>query len=310
MPLETVDGLRPPLEGFPYLAGADLFPFDSNVLGYSSTNAWWLADACFLVYGDAPFVEAALEQTALPGQGFRLDWLGTPDDNRGMVLANDDALIVVFRGTRLQVHTVLDTAEVVLINQNDFWTDSQFLPASDRAGGHVHSGFLQAFAEISDRLDAIVAAKRPGQKLWLTGHSLGGALATLAMAHLGPDAVQGMYTYGSPRVGDAAFVSTLPDPSLCRLVHREDWVTTVPPESLGYVHVGPALPVLGGPPRSLWTDLSTGAVELTRALATMVRELRVNQGDLPFKIGGLADHAPIYYATLLWNVLVDQAQER
>jgi triacylglycerol lipase len=308
LPPETVEGLRPPRDGFPYFAHSNRLPFLPDISGYSATNAWWLADACFLVYGDAAFVEDALEQTPLPGQGFRLDWLGTPDDNRGMALKSDSAVIVIFRGTRLQVHTLLDAAEVVLINQDDLWTDSQFLPAVHQAGGRVHSGFLKAFAEVRDRLDAIVRAKRPGQKLWLAGHSLGGALATLAAAHLGRDAVQGLYTYGCPRVGDAAFAGVLPERSHCRFVHRDDWVTTVPPEFLGYVHAGTPQPVPGGPPRNFWGDVTGGAEGFARALPAMARELRLSVGELPFKVAGLADHAPIYYATLLWNVLVDRVQ--
>jgi hypothetical protein len=42
-------------------------------------------------------------------------------------------------------------------------------------------------------------------------------------------------------------------------------------------------------------------------MSAMARELRVSVGDLPIKVGGLADHAPIYYATLLWNVLAERA---
>src|SRR5262245_11480134 len=169
LPTETVDGLRPPLDGFPYFADADTYPFRPEVSGYSAVNAWWLADACFLVYGDAAFIKAALKASPLPAQGFTVDWLGTADDNRGMVLRNDTALVVVFRGTRVQTHNVLDAAEVVLINQDDLWTDAQILPAANEAGGHVHSGFLKAFKEVSDALDAVVAARQPGQKLWLAG---------------------------------------------------------------------------------------------------------------------------------------------
>jgi triacylglycerol lipase len=310
LPPETVEGLRPPRDGFSYFEHANRFPFLPDISGFSAANASWLADACLLVYGDAAFIEKALVQTLMPEQGFRLGWLGTPDDNRGMILTSDSAVIVVFRGTRLQVRTLLDVAEVVLINQNDLWTDSRFLPAVHQAGGRVHSGFLKAFAEISDRLDAVVRARQPGQQLWLAGHSLGGALATLAAAHIGRDAVQGLYTYGCPRVGDAAFASVLPERSHYRFVHRGDWVATVPPEFLGYVHAGTPQQVPGSPPREYWGDFTRGTGEFAKALVAMARELRVSVGELPFKVAGLADHAPIYYATLLWNALADTAQER
>ena len=58
-PVETIDGLRPPRAGFPYFAHADHFPFEPGAVAVSPVNAWWLADASFLVYGDADFVEDA-----------------------------------------------------------------------------------------------------------------------------------------------------------------------------------------------------------------------------------------------------------
>ena len=66
---ESVEGLRPPREGFPYFAHADRFPFLPEISDYSAANAWWLADACFLVYGDATFIENALGAVALARTG-------------------------------------------------------------------------------------------------------------------------------------------------------------------------------------------------------------------------------------------------
>ena len=303
MPVETLSGLRPPLAGFPYFAHADELPFQPDATSASDVNAWWLADASFLVYGTATFMEQALLASPLPALGFRLEWLGTPDNNRGMVLSSDTAIVVAFRGTRLQVHSLLDAAEVVLLNQNDLWIDGQFFPSVHRAGGKAHAGFMKAFTEISDRLDAIVEARRPGQALWLTGHSMGGALATLAAAHLGRDAVQGLYTYGCPRVGDKAFASVLPVTSHLRFVHRDDWVPTMPPEFLGYVHAGTLRLVTGSPSRNLLDDFTTGLKDLASALQTMAAESSFKADSLPFKLAGLADHMPVYYATLLWNAL-------
>jgi hypothetical protein len=304
LPPETIEGLSPPLRGFPYFAYADRFAFEHDATRPSAANAWWLADASFLVYGAAPFVEEVFQCSPLPHQGFRLEWLGTPDDNRGMVLANERALVIVFRGTRVETHAPHAWAEFVSLNPADFWSDSQFLLTKHAIAGRVHSGFLGAFAQMSDQLDAIVRARRPEQSIWLTGHSLGGALATLAAAHLGRDAIQGLYTYGCPRVGDAAFADILPQESHVRFVHRDDWVTTVPPEVLGYVHAGAHHQVPGSDPRSVLEDLTSAAESLRSAMAGMLRELRFSTGSLPFTVARLADHAPVYYATLLWNALV------
>ena len=222
-----------------------------------------------------------------------------------MILLDDASLVVVFRGTRLHVHTLMDVAELVIINQSDLWIDSLFLPSVCQVGGRVHSGFLRAFGDISGELDAIWQTKAGGRKVWLAGHSLGGALATLAVAHLGRDAVQGLYTYGCPRVGDAKFTSVLPEMSHFRYVHRADWVAVQPPEFLGFVHAGTVRTVSGAPPRSFWDDVKRGARGLNRAVAAMANELHLKVGDLPFTVTGLADHMPIHYATHLWNALLD-----
>ena len=304
-PSETVGGLRPPLPGFPFFAHADRFPFESRATAYSAANAWWLADASFLVYGTASFIEDVLHHSALPSQGFQLDWLGTRDENRGMILSNDATLVIVFRGTRLQVRTLFDLVEIVLIDEDDLWIDSQFLPTVCRAGGHVHHGFLTAYADISDEVNTVVQAQRPGQALWLTGHSMGGALATLAAAHFGAPTIQGIYTYGCPRVGDTAFVNALPRESYYRFVHRDDWVCTLPPDLLGYGHGGTLRQLPGSGPRRFWDDLLSGVGGLEGAVNSLANRLRLDIDQLPFKIAGLADHAPIYYATILWNALVD-----
>ena len=68
LPEETVNGLRPPLPGYPFFAHADRFRFQPNVQTYWPVNAWWLADASFLVYGSADFIEAAVTNSPLPEQ--------------------------------------------------------------------------------------------------------------------------------------------------------------------------------------------------------------------------------------------------
>ncbi len=82
--------------------------------------------------------------------------------------------------------------------------------------------------------------------IWITGHSLGAALATLACARLEMEEeleVQGLYTYGSPRVGDRefarAFEQACPGRAF-RFVHNNDVVTRVPAgvKLLPYKHVG------------------------------------------------------------------------
>jgi triacylglycerol lipase len=306
LPDETIEGLRPPARGFPYFQHADQLTFDVSTTDYSAVNAWWLADASLLVYGDAVFVEQVYLASPLPHLGWQLGWVGSPENNRGMVLYHDTAVVVVFRGTRLDRHQPFTALEFVMINQDDLWTDSQFLLTTCEAGGRVHAGFAQVFREISSDIDTIVQRRRPGQRLFLAGHSLGGALATLAAAHIDPNDITAVYTYGSPRIGDSVFAANLPSDRYFRCVYGQDWVATVPPDFLGYVHAGQLQNVSGGPVRNFWGDLMESTGELVSALRAMAQQQRLDIGELPFKISSLVQHAPVYYATLLWNMLVEQ----
>ena len=75
--------------------------------------------------------------------------------------------------------------------------------------GKVHSGFKDALHEIwTDLLATLKQFQDNQQTLWFCGHSLGGALATLAVAELignNKIEVNGLYTIGQPRVGDSKF---------------------------------------------------------------------------------------------------------
>src|SRR5262249_20582932 len=102
--------------------------------------------------------------------------------------------------------------------------------------GKVHRGFAQALDEFILWLRVHLKNDRSVQ---LTGHSRGGALATLAAQRLrdaGYDLLP-VYTFGAPRVGDAAFALSY-SPILHRVVHDDDPVPHVPSPLAGYRHVG------------------------------------------------------------------------
>lgn len=74
------------------------------------------------------------------------------------------------------------------------------------------------------------------KKLYITGHSLGGAMATIAASRL-KDKATCLYTYGSPRVGSRTFVKSFDVPHY-RHVNNNDVVVKVPFAFLGYRHHG------------------------------------------------------------------------
>lgn len=91
----------------------------------------------------------------------------------------------------------------------------------------------------------------PTADVLITGHSLGGALATLCFLDLRETLGVGvsfapLYIYGSPRVGNSAFAtySASRGVPVFRVVHHRDPVPHLPFESWGYVH----------PPREVFFD--------------------------------------------------------
>ncbi len=91
----------------------------------------------------------------------------------------------------------------------------------------VHNGFLTAFEVVKPRIKAELA-KVADYKLYITGHSLGGALALIATHELNSDAIAACYTFGSPKVGNSEFGEDI-KPPIYRVVNAADMVTRVPP---------------------------------------------------------------------------------
>jgi triacylglycerol lipase len=148
----------------------------------------------------------------------------------GIVAERDDATIVAFAGTD----------PVVLAN----WiSDLETKMTAD----HVATGFQTAARSILPSLKAALAKPAAaGKKLFITGHSLGGAIAHLIaerIADARASAVEAVYTIGCPRVGAKAFADAYNEklgPRTFRLVHGQDIVPSVAPDGLrfNFVHVG------------------------------------------------------------------------
>lgn len=198
----------------------------------------------------------------------------------GAFRPSDGLALVAFRGTQPDdFNDLLADVSLALVP----WQTGQ---------GQVHSGFAKAFGLVQPAIaDWLASACADRQSLLLTGHSLGAALASLAASVWRPNV---LITLGCPRVGDAAFVASLADLAVTRLVDCCDIVARLPPSSWGYAHPEPATlvthdgRVLAGPSAEVASeDRDLGRLQYLRQYAGRTGNVLLRE---------LADHAPINYA--------------
>ncbi len=156
-----------------------------------------------------------------------------------------DFSVIVFRGT--EVDQVPDIQSDALIAHKEM-----------KGMGMVHTGFSDGYEQISEGLLKILEERskfRP-LRLWISGHSLGAALATVMTADLmlrkergefKNVELVGNYNMGSPRIGDSVFAQNFDNYaekqkiSVVRFRNHADLVTGLPtgaPNTNGYWHVG------------------------------------------------------------------------
>lgn len=139
-----------------------------------------------------------------------------------------DCIVASFRGTSSLPDFITDI-NVHLEPEGEFY---------------AHGGFIKALDQVWDDLFFMIHmtyldTKKP---IYLTGHSLGGALAVLASCRLLELAMpHQVYTFGCPRVlsqGAAAWYQRYMGDLHHRYVNNNDVVPRVPPRLLGVSHVG------------------------------------------------------------------------
>ena len=240
-------------------------PFQLGTTSFDIGNAYSLAQVSSLAYKrfedndqdknkDRSFF---LKQVKAWGfdEYYFFDSRSIDEDGQGLILADSEKIIVAFRGT--------ETSQI-----QDVITDLK-LSQITRLGGKVHRGFFAAFyslwnSELRVWEGEQELIKKPGMKftlekllglkkrpIFVTGHSLGGAMAILGATACYQDLdvdqpMVSLYTYGQPRVGDEAFNQTLTQSvkAIFRVVNNNDVVARIPVDIvrrmslLDYKHAG------------------------------------------------------------------------
>src|SRR5215471_14982091 len=190
-------------------------------------NAHFLALASDLSYlSQAEGAEAFRSQLGLEA---RLISVG---NTQVYVATNNDHIVIAFRGTEspttidgLKDWLLTDAANLLIQPEGDLGTDF----AAAGVAARWHQGFMKALSCIWDPVTETVLAerKKSDRPIWITGHSLGGALALLAAWRFKRKFVpiHQIYTFGAPMVGNGetaeAIDRELPD-RIFRYVNDED----------------------------------------------------------------------------------------
>lgn len=140
----------------------------------------------------------------------------------GFVIESPKEVIIAFRGTSSTTNWISD----IIASQKTFQYTKEYCL--------THRGFTDIYSSARDEIYSVLSKMEQDKTLYITGHSLGGALATLCAVDLAANtdfSPPYLFTYGSPRVGDPAFANVCSTyvPNSYRIANPFDVVTYTPP---------------------------------------------------------------------------------
>jgi hypothetical protein len=293
-------------------------------------TAAWMADAAMLAYGRSGpelltherfssfFSRAGLTCETIG------EWSDTAHGTQAFFAYNGDFAVLSFRGTErndwtdslvdltiLPVRMNEDLPEPSTANKTMFHlglTDPLLNPLDHKEIG-VHAGFQLAlnvvWPDVRSKLHNYRAANGEAP-IFFTGHSLGAALATIAIARCEFRNLA-LFTFGSPRAGNKAFcekVREQADGGIYRFVDNQDLVTTAPPQDLFYSHTAGMMHIDGkgdisataGPER----PGELRAIAKCLSVAAIAAKDYVKEASPPPE---LVDHSPSRYCYFTWRAV-------
>lgn len=299
--------LLPPNMDYPYFERVRYTGFSHNKKSFSLENCCFLAEASFVAYNHPGFVKYAFYYAGF--ENFQ-PFIGEKVA-RCFAAWNKDALVLAFRGTEMKglrfVPGIIADLKISMVKEKN--------------GGLVHSGFSEVLDEIwkgKVNLKGFLDKRKkenPSLKIFLTGHSLGGALSLIAAARY-PEA-DCVYTFGCPRAGNREFGESI-KASVFRIVNNNDAITTLPPKRIiesrtgeTYSHFGKLkfIDSKGNLKESIKNKFSSGTKEeRERFFSLGFEELIFHLGKT--RSNDFVDHSPFYYAARLWNACHDMQKNK
>lgn len=182
---------------------------------------------------------------------------------------------------------------------NDILADLEIIKStwsSTKNTGFVHRGFKEEVDKVYADILQYVLQNGTNKKIWVTGHSLGAAMATQIAAKLIEDdcQIQCVYTFGSPRAGDADFASWC-DKHLThkRFINNNDIVPCIP-TVLRWRHSGQCNYI-----KSSGAVITLGDISLARFLD---KSFALVIGLINIRLDAVADHSMDDYVRQLgWH---------
>ena len=167
---------------------------------------------------------------------------GAAIDTQAVTMRNDSAFVIAFRGTQQMAADALTDALAI----------TKRVPGTS-PGVYVHVGFWDALEPVYSAIVNDLKESRGDRTVWITGHSLGGALAQLMAYRIkmssDPEvrnSVVRVVTFGAPQTGQTAFnnpsnpnsfLTKVGAGNMQRWVNLQDPVPQVPGLTVpGWVH--------------------------------------------------------------------------
>ena len=248
---------------------------------YDSNLAYKMIYLCALAYSDdvAKYIPKAKEVNT-----FKLTKQVTKPCSGGAfcsgfvaVSHDEQAIAIAFRGSQHVKQIIAEVLEILTQPKLSFV-----------AGGKVQKYFMDAFEMVWDDLEKYVDEEiknYPSYKLWVTGHSLGGALASLASTYI---MFKGkatkdkliLYTFGQPRVGNYDYALSHDGlvPISFRVTHYRDIVVHLP--TCKTIVPGTPCIALGGWPYHHGKEIYYGDEIMTKSSSHKVCEGLPHNEDL------------------------------
>lgn len=248
-----------------YFKGWENFEFQTDSKNYNSQIAWWLAQCSQLSYENKITVATELRAANFNHVIF-FDTSGTQAflAKHPGVKGGGKFAILAFRGTEqdsIDILTDINFVTRLFPSENLLEKPSQEAAAIQKEHKRVkklyaHGGFLQGIQNVwgsavrkeiqnlypeaiwqgAPGISEALCELEPGVSLYFTGHSLGGALATLAayksLVYQSSVQVTALYTFGSPRTVQRPLAEAINrelSGKIYRVVNSIDVIPRLPP---------------------------------------------------------------------------------